>query len=100
MKILDFQADGKKIAEKLHKHSIHIAGKSRNFLKKRVVNLEKPTSRENHLNTFCMKKLVSIFAFFVTIPLWQSCGFAKPSSFVRATDGGTWSSIFIREDLT
>ena len=47
-----------------------------------------------------MKKLVSIFALFVTITLLQSCGTMKPSSFVKATDGGTWSSIFIREDLT
>jgi hypothetical protein len=47
-----------------------------------------------------MKNLVSIFALFVTISLLQSCGSIKPSSFVKAIDGGTWSSIFIREDLT
>ena len=46
-----------------------------------------------------MKKLVSIFALFVTITFLQSCG-SLPKSFVKATDGGTWSSIFIREDLT
>ena len=47
-----------------------------------------------------MKKLVSFFALFATITLLQSCGASKPRSFVKATDGGTWSSIFIREDLT
>lgn len=47
-----------------------------------------------------MKKLVSIFTLFVAISLFPSCGTLKPSSFVMATDGGTWNSIFIREDLT
>ena len=47
-----------------------------------------------------MKKLISIFALFVAITLLQSCGVSRPSTFIRATDGGTWSSIFIREELT
>lgn len=47
-----------------------------------------------------MKKIILIFCISGIIPLLQSCGSLKPSSFVQATDGGTWSSIFIREDLT
>jgi hypothetical protein len=49
-----------------------------------------------------MKKSLMILATIVTvsITLFSSCGSIKPSSFVQATDGGTWSSIFIREDLT
>jgi len=46
-----------------------------------------------------MKKLVSIFAVLVAIVSLQPCS-AKPKGFVKATDGGTWSSISIREDLT
>lgn len=45
-----------------------------------------------------MKKL--LFIVLGTISLFlTSCGSIKPSSFVKATDGGTWSSILIREDL-
>lgn len=29
-----------------------------------------------------------------------SCFSSKPSSFVKATDGGTWTSIYIRDGLT
>ncbi len=48
-----------------------------------------------------MKKIaivmfVSLFSCF----LFTSCGAVKPKSFVQATDGGTWSSIMIREDLS
>ena len=47
-----------------------------------------------------MKKLSCIFCLFISIILLQSCGVTMPSSFVKAIDGGTWNSIFIREDLT
>jgi len=47
-----------------------------------------------------MKKIVTIFAIFAMIILFQSCSAFKPKSFVKAADGGTWSSILIREDLT
>lgn len=47
-----------------------------------------------------MKKTLSVFAFILAISLFQSCGSVKPSSFVKATDGGTWSSIFVRENLS
>lgn len=33
------------------------------------------------------------------LPL-QGCFSSKPSGFVQATDGGTWSSIYVREDLS
>lgn len=41
--------------------------------------------------------LVAILAFG---GLLSSCGSMKPSSFVKATDGGSWSSILIREDMS
>ncbi len=48
-----------------------------------------------------MKKIVKLVLAFVTIStLLTSCGAIKPSSFVRATDGGSWSSIMIREDMS
>ena len=47
-----------------------------------------------------MRKVFYCFMAIGIVTLLQSCGFLKPSSFVRATDGGTWSSIFIREELS
>lgn len=41
-----------------------------------------------------------LFAIGAFALLFVSCGAMKPSTFVRAVDGGTWSSIMIREDLT
>ena len=46
-----------------------------------------------------MKKF-AFLALGVVAILMSSCGAIKPSSFVKASDGGTWSSIMIREDLT
>ena len=47
-----------------------------------------------------MKKVIYLFNLSILLVLLQSCGALKPSSFVKSTDGGTWSSIFIREDLS
>ena len=46
--------------------------------------------------------MVYLFVFCgVIVMLSQSCAVRrKPSGFVRATDGGSWSSIAIREDLS
>lgn len=46
-----------------------------------------------------MKKEFTILKILTFSILLASCGMMKPSSFVRATDGGTWSSIQIRDDL-
>lgn len=46
-----------------------------------------------------MKKF-AFYALGVVTMILSSCGAIKPSSFVKASDGGTWSSIMIREDLT
>lgn len=46
-----------------------------------------------------MKKILLAAIGFVAL-LLSSCGAVKPSGFVKATDGGTWTSILIREDLT
>ena len=43
---------------------------------------------------------MSLMAVFVIVALASATTKSMPSSFVKATDGGTWSSIFIREDLT
>ena len=48
-----------------------------------------------------MKKITLVlFACFTSCLLFTSCGAVKPRSFVKATDGGSWSSILLREDLT
>ena len=48
-----------------------------------------------------MKKTIkSLFVCLLTCVLFASCGAIRPSSFVKATDGGAWSSIMIREDLS
>ena len=48
-----------------------------------------------------MKKItIVMFVSLISCILFTSCGAIKPKSFVQATDGGTWSSIMIREDLT
>ena len=46
-----------------------------------------------------MKKTFYIVLCSISL-LLNSCVTLKPSTFVKATDGGTWSSIMIREDLT
>jgi hypothetical protein len=46
------------------------------------------------------KKLFNFLLVGGIVVLFQSCGVTAPRSFVKAVDGGTWSSIFIREDLT
>ena len=43
---------------------------------------------------------ILLFVSIAMCSLLTSCGTLKPSSFVKATDGGTWSSIMIREDLS
>ena len=47
-----------------------------------------------------MRKLVFLFALTGMVALFQPCSAKKPSGFVTATDGGTWTSISIREDLS
>lgn len=47
-----------------------------------------------------IKTIVLLFACLVTYCLFTSCGAIRPSSFVKATDGGAWSSIMIRDDMT
>ncbi len=47
-----------------------------------------------------MKKIANISILFIIVSLLQSCGSTGPKTFVKATDGGTWSTIQIREDLT
>lgn len=46
----------------------------------------------------CMKRVLFIVMGAIAL-VFYSCASIKPSSFVKATDGGTWSSIMIREDL-
>lgn len=45
-------------------------------------------------------KRVFLFAIGALALLFSSCGVSRPASFVKAVDGGTWSTIMIREDLT
>lgn len=47
-----------------------------------------------------MRKTIILFIGIASCCLFTSCGAIKPSSFVKATDGGSWSSIMIREDLS
>ncbi|MBR1514225.1 MAG: hypothetical protein IJ622_08050 [Bacteroidales bacterium] len=48
-----------------------------------------------------MKKVINVmFVALISCFLFTSCGAIKPRSFVQATDGGSWSSIMIREDLS
>jgi hypothetical protein len=52
-----------------------------------------------------MKKLAYIFMLMGLCVLFNSCGSRRgggraPSTFVRSTDGGTWSAILIRDDLS
>lgn len=45
-------------------------------------------------------KLFGIIAIVAAIGLLQSCAsFGKPRTFVKATDGGEWSTIQVRDDL-
>lgn len=48
-----------------------------------------------------MKRLfLLMFTLIVALPLLISCGAAAPSTFQRAVDGGSWSSVMLREDLS
>ncbi len=47
-----------------------------------------------------MKRFLSILTIIGITTLLNSCGAIKPSTFIQATDGGTWSTIQIRDDLT
>jgi hypothetical protein len=48
-----------------------------------------------------MKRITkSLIACVTIVTLFTSCGAVKPRSFVKAVDGGAWSSIMLREDLT
>ena len=48
-----------------------------------------------------MKKMTYFLIIGIITTLFHSCAtMQQPKSFVKATDGGTWSSILIREDLT
>ncbi|MDR2147738.1 MAG: hypothetical protein LBE91_14890 [Tannerella sp.] len=51
-----------------------------------------------------MRKILSFFALLGIVALFQSCAI-KPSSFVRSSvssqrDGGSWTAILIRDDLS
>lgn len=47
-----------------------------------------------------MKRIIFfLFLGTFTLLILNSCGTMKPSSFIQATDGGTWSSIQVRDDL-
>lgn len=47
-----------------------------------------------------MKKTIILLIACTLALFMQSCGAIKPSSFVKATDGGSWSSVLVREDLS
>lgn len=47
-----------------------------------------------------MKKIIFLLSVGVLFMFFQSCWTMKPSSFVQATDGGTWSSVLVRENLS
>ncbi len=46
-----------------------------------------------------MKKVLAFLCMVLMMTTFTSCFSSKPKGFVRATDGGSWSSIYIREDL-
>jgi hypothetical protein len=74
--------------------------KEQSLLKKRAKISKSHTSREMIQTNIFMKKLVSVFVLLMATVLLPSCtSMMQPSSFVKATDGGSWSTIFIREDL-
>lgn len=48
-----------------------------------------------------MKNIIKIFIVaVVAAPMLISCGIIAPKSFQRAVDGGSWSSVMVREDLS
>ncbi len=47
-----------------------------------------------------IKNLLVCSCLLVVMLSFSSCGSFAPKSFVRAADGGAWSSILIREDLS
>ena len=47
-----------------------------------------------------MKREIISLSLLLAMTVLTSCGSVAPKSFVRATDGGTWSSILIRENLS
>jgi hypothetical protein len=48
-----------------------------------------------------MKKVSTMmFVGLISCLLFTGCGAIKPKSFVQAVDGGSWSSILIRDDLS
>ena len=47
-----------------------------------------------------MKKMTMFLFVCLATCLFSSCGAIKPRSFVKATDGGAWSSIMLREDIS
>ncbi len=48
-----------------------------------------------------MKKYLRIvLSLVIALPIMISCGLTKPSTFQRAADGGVWSTIMVREDLS
>ena len=47
-----------------------------------------------------MKKMKMILFVCLATCLFSSCGAIKQRSFVKATDGGAWSSIMLREDIS
>ena len=48
-----------------------------------------------------MKKIIGIItSLVIVLPIMTSCGIMKPSTFQRAVDGGAWSSILVRDDLS
>lgn len=48
-----------------------------------------------------MKKVIRLLiAAVISIPMISSCGVAAPKSFKKAYDGGNWSTVMVREDLS
>lgn len=48
-----------------------------------------------------MKRLLKLFVVaIVTLPMMVSCGASAPRTFQRAVDGGSWSSVMIRDGLS
>ena len=48
-----------------------------------------------------MKRFIKLFAVaIIAVPLMASCGAIAPKTFQRAVDGGSWSSVMVRDGLS
>lgn len=47
-----------------------------------------------------MKKIFTVLSIAIIAVLVNSCGVSAPRSFQKAVDGGTWSSVMIRDGLS